>query len=61
MRILLMLLLALHCFAVSAQVDTLRNKRRIENFLKNKYNYKSVRLNALNSVLLPKNWTVKAG
>ena len=51
MRILLTLLLALHCFAVSAQVDTLRNKSSIENFLKHKYNYKSVRLNALNSTV----------
>lgn len=51
MRILLTLLLALHYFAASAQIDTLQNKSSIENFLKHKYNYESVHLYALNSTV----------
>jgi hypothetical protein len=50
-RILLTLFLALHYFSVSAQVDTLQNKSSIENFLKHKYNYKSIHLYALNSTI----------
>ncbi len=51
MRILLTLLLVGHYLPVFAQIDTLQNKTSIQNYLKRKYNYKSVELYEVNSVI----------